>query len=352
MTADTVIIFDSDWNPQADIQAMDRAHRIGQTKQVRVFRLITENTVDQKIVERAEVKLRLDKIVIQNGKGIIENNQMTKDEMQKIVKFGANYILSSDQTDVIDENIDQILERAEKKTAVQNEELNKLGENQLRAFTFDVPATLSEASAYSVYQFEGTNYKSLHKNVDPLTITLPKRVRKAVHYNYDQLINQNRQQQKQPSKLKPAYQDFHFLPKRYYELEEEDNFYDEDGNKITPLNKKDLIEMKKLESQGFTNWSQTSFQNYINALVRFGRSDIKNVSQRVPGKRPDEVIAYHQVFCKRYTELNNYDAIMKRIQRGEDLLKKKNELKIALNWKVNMELNIDDLFLPTFLLFF
>ena len=56
MAADTVIIYDSDWNPQNDLQAMDRAHRIGQKKQVIVYRLITENTVDVKIIERAEMK--------------------------------------------------------------------------------------------------------------------------------------------------------------------------------------------------------------------------------------------------------------------------------------------------------
>lgn len=66
-TANIVIIFDSDWNPQVDLQAQDRAHRIGQTKQVQVFRLITENTVEERIVERAEMKLRLDQIVIQQG---------------------------------------------------------------------------------------------------------------------------------------------------------------------------------------------------------------------------------------------------------------------------------------------
>ncbi|NXS16249.1 SMCA5 regulator, partial [Mystacornis crossleyi] len=61
-TADVVILYDSDWNPQ------DRAHRIGQTKTVRVFRFITDNTVEERIVERAEMKLRLDSIVIQQGK--------------------------------------------------------------------------------------------------------------------------------------------------------------------------------------------------------------------------------------------------------------------------------------------
>ena len=50
-TADTVILMDSDWNPQVDLQAMDRAHRIGQKKQVRVFRFVTEKSVEEKIVE-------------------------------------------------------------------------------------------------------------------------------------------------------------------------------------------------------------------------------------------------------------------------------------------------------------
>merc|ERR1712083_112635 len=67
-TADVVILYDSDWNPQLDLQAMDRAHRIGQKKQVRVYRLVTENTVDEKIVEKAEVKLKLDRMIIQQGK--------------------------------------------------------------------------------------------------------------------------------------------------------------------------------------------------------------------------------------------------------------------------------------------
>lgn len=48
--ADTVVIYDSDWNPQMDLQAMDRAHRIGQKNMVNVYRLITENTVEEKIV--------------------------------------------------------------------------------------------------------------------------------------------------------------------------------------------------------------------------------------------------------------------------------------------------------------
>lgn len=68
VTADIVVLFDSDWNPQADLQAMDRAHRIGQTKQVYVFRFITQDAVEERILERATQKLKLDQLVIQEGR--------------------------------------------------------------------------------------------------------------------------------------------------------------------------------------------------------------------------------------------------------------------------------------------
>jgi SWI/SNF-related matrix-associated actin-dependent regulator of chromatin subfamily A member 5 len=61
-------IFSSNRNPQADLQAMDRAHRIGQTKQVYVFRFITEGSVEERMLERAAQKLRLDQLVIQQGR--------------------------------------------------------------------------------------------------------------------------------------------------------------------------------------------------------------------------------------------------------------------------------------------
>jgi len=66
--ADTCIIYDSDWNPQQDLQAQDRCHRIGQTKPVMVYRLVTANTIDQRIVERAAAKRRLEKMVIHKSK--------------------------------------------------------------------------------------------------------------------------------------------------------------------------------------------------------------------------------------------------------------------------------------------
>jgi SNF2 family DNA or RNA helicase len=62
-SADTVILYDSDWNPQVDLQAMERAHRIGQTKPVRVYRLICRGSVEERMISRAEKKLFLNAMV-------------------------------------------------------------------------------------------------------------------------------------------------------------------------------------------------------------------------------------------------------------------------------------------------
>lgn len=58
--ADTVVIFDSDWNPQNDLQAMARAHRIGQKSHVNVYRFVTKDTVEEDVLERARKKMVLE----------------------------------------------------------------------------------------------------------------------------------------------------------------------------------------------------------------------------------------------------------------------------------------------------
>uniref|UniRef100_H2Z5F5 Helicase ATP-binding domain-containing protein n=1 Tax=Ciona savignyi TaxID=51511 RepID=H2Z5F5_CIOSA len=67
-SADTVIIYDSDWNPQNDLQAQDRCHRIGQTRSVLIYRFVSANTVDQFMVERAEAKRVLERMIINREK--------------------------------------------------------------------------------------------------------------------------------------------------------------------------------------------------------------------------------------------------------------------------------------------
>ncbi|KAL9599958.1 MAG: hypothetical protein Q9219_003520 [cf. Caloplaca sp. 3 TL-2023] len=92
--ADTVILYDSDWNPQQDLQAQDRAHRIGQSRPVIIYRLATKGTVEQTLLEKADGKRRLEKIVIQKEKFRTFSNKVTDkyggkkgyDELQEILE--------------------------------------------------------------------------------------------------------------------------------------------------------------------------------------------------------------------------------------------------------------------------
>jgi SNF2 family DNA or RNA helicase len=89
-TADTVVIFDSDWNPHNDIQAFSRAHRIGQANKVMIYRFVTRNSVEERICEVAKRKMMLTHLVVRGGIGT-SNAQpsLTKNELDNILKFGT-----------------------------------------------------------------------------------------------------------------------------------------------------------------------------------------------------------------------------------------------------------------------
>ncbi|CEP14510.1 hypothetical protein [Parasitella parasitica] len=150
VTADTVIIFDSDWNPQNDLQAMSRAHRIGQTKSVNVYRFVTKGTMEEDIIERAKQKMILEYCIIKqmdtSGKAIIQGQTLTtstgknrdipfnRAEMSAVLKFGAkNMFETLDKTQNIqDIDLDDILSRAEQ-TETLDEEASALGSEDFLA---------------------------------------------------------------------------------------------------------------------------------------------------------------------------------------------------------------------------
>jgi hypothetical protein len=81
-TADTVILYDSDWNPQVDLQAMARVHRIGQTKKVHVYRFVTQGTVEERIIQRSEKKLFLDQMVNRGSTQQAKDMDKLKEEQE------------------------------------------------------------------------------------------------------------------------------------------------------------------------------------------------------------------------------------------------------------------------------
>ncbi|XP_039720869.1 SWI/SNF-related matrix-associated actin-dependent regulator of chromatin subfamily A member 1 isoform X6 [Pteropus medius] len=356
-SADVVILYDSDWNPQVDLQAMDRAHRIGQKKPVRVFRLITDNTVEERIVERAEIKLRLDSIVIQQGRLIDQqSNKLAKEEMLQMIRHGATHVFASKESELTDEDITTLLERGEKKTAEMNERLQKMGESSLRNFRMD--------TEQSLYKFEGEDYREKQKLGMVEWIEPPKRERKANYavdaYFREALRVSEPKVPKAPRPPKqPNVQDFQFFPPRLFELLEKEILYyrktigykvprnpdipnqavaqREEQKKIDgaePLTAEETEEKEKLLTQGFTNWTKRDFNQFVKANEKYGRDDIDNIAREVEGKSPEEVIEYSAVFWERCSELQDIEKIMAQIERGEARIQRRISIKKALDAKI------------------
>jgi len=94
-TADTVIIFDSDWNPHNDIQAFSRAHRIGQANKVMIYRFVTRASVEERITQVAKRKMMLTHLVVRPGLGS-KAGSMSKQELDDILKFGTEELFKDE----------------------------------------------------------------------------------------------------------------------------------------------------------------------------------------------------------------------------------------------------------------
>lgn len=151
MTADTVVLFDSDWNPQADLQAMARAHRIGQTKPVSVYRLVSKDTIEEEVIERARNKLLLEFITIQRGVTDKEASEMqnkmarvvgepnsTEDISRILKRRGQRMFEQTDNQKKLEQlDIDSVLANAELHQTEETEQIQADGgEEFLKAFDF------------------------------------------------------------------------------------------------------------------------------------------------------------------------------------------------------------------------
>ncbi|KAI1138486.1 hypothetical protein F5Y05DRAFT_41214 [Hypoxylon sp. FL0543] len=111
-SADTVIFYDSDWNPTIDSQAMDRAHRLGQTKQVTVYRLITRGTIEERIRKRAMQKEEVQRVVIQGGgaRGVDFSGRRPPENRNRDI---AMWLADDEQAELIEQREKELLESGE-----------------------------------------------------------------------------------------------------------------------------------------------------------------------------------------------------------------------------------------------
>ncbi|KAJ7590813.1 P-loop containing nucleoside triphosphate hydrolase protein [Mycena floridula] len=363
-TADIVVLYDSDWNPQADLQAMDRAHRIGQTKQVYVFRFITEGSVEERMLERAAQKLRLDQLVIQQGRSQ-QTKAANKDELLEMITHGAEKILNASDPLLINDDIDAIIARGEERTVELNSKYEGLNFDDLSNFK-------SEAS---VQQWEGEDFRTGRKSLNFNLLSLSKRERKS-NYSVDNYFKDTlRAGPSKPDKgpklprapKQITIQDFQFFPPQLAalqerelavhkrlngvsatlreppgpddtpeKLEEERRLAQEFIDNAEPLTEAEILEKEAIAEKGFPDWSRRDYQQFIRALESHGWGEpFELYAQDIQDKTPEDVEKYYRVFEKKWKTLSDYTRIATRITEGESKRNKRDNLEYLLERKIN-----------------
>lgn len=324
-TADIVVLYDSDWNPQVDLQAQDRAHRIGQKKQVKVFRFVTERTIEEKVVEAANRKLQMDALVVQSGR-LAKKNKLSKNDMIEAIKFGADSIFKSTEGTITDEDIDLILARGEEKTKDMNSKI-KQSSGLLKLsldgkyHQFEEPSSLLEKTDIDTSQMR--NLITLHSE------SLGKRQRKTVSYDESQIFKMQTLVVKKTKSLipepmsMPKMKEWQFYEtKRIQELSAKAwNFYHTHRDNPNPPQLKCLTdeeeeEVTELIEGGFRSWSKRDYNNFVKLLERKGKNR-DWVCKNMPGKTLEETDEYFQVFFERIDTLSQCTKIQKGIEKAE-----------------------------------
>ncbi|KAL1272704.1 hypothetical protein QQF64_028566 [Cirrhinus molitorella] len=166
--ADTVIFVDSDFNPQNDLQAAARAHRIGQTRPVKVIRLLGRDTVEEIIYSRAVSKLRLTDTVIEEGRfSLLDQAQSAASGLQlsEILKFGVDKLLASEESSIQNVDLRLILGQSRDGQWLTDEENVKLNET-------DEEEDEDMEGQNHMYYFEGKDYSKDPSAEDEKTFEL------------------------------------------------------------------------------------------------------------------------------------------------------------------------------------
>lgn len=191
-----------------------------------------------------------------------------------------------------------------------------------------------------------------------------------MHYGVNKYFNDiMRQEQTRTVKAprppkQPKVEDFQFYPPRLFELLEQEVYAyrnqinykvpkdqnkevwtdeDEQNRKseqekvdvAVPLSEEEIKEKEELLTEGFTTWSKRDFQQFGKACERYGRDNIDSVSKEVDSKTPEEVQEYATVFWTRYTDINNHEALITQIKKGEEKIIRRQEVQEALTAKVH-----------------
>jgi len=373
-TADTVILFDSDWNPQVDLQAQDRAHRIGQKKQVHIYRLLTADTIEEKILERAELKLRMDAVVIQGGRAD-SSNKIGGDQMLAAIRYGADKVFRGDGAAITDDDIDAIINRGKEKTEAMKKVLEEKAQGDVLDFKLEYTTSLQE--------FDGVDYTAERKRMEEMKKqealsfalamgdAIGKRERKKTNYSeqayYSRIYAENEAQNAAQQRMRRLNNNNHnvsirnarvcrprdyprmkiwqfFDLQRLAELQEKENeeyvrrcqeatagtyVVPEKGKEYIFLNEEDQTEKILLLNSGF-KWSRHNYRQFIRACANFGRSDLDMICEEMKSAsgnviQAESVKRYHALYFEKGLEVfgeEEWDNNLQLILKGESRVEK------------------------------
>ncbi|WFD06104.1 hypothetical protein MVES1_001445 [Malassezia vespertilionis] len=359
-SADTVVLFDSDWNPQADLQAMDRAHRIGQTKQVYVYRFVTENAIEERVLERAAQKLRLDQLVIQQGRTQGQQKGGQKEDLVEMIQHGAERIINSKESMEVHDDIDEIVARGEERTA------------ELQA-KFQQFTSLDELTNFKnetgAYEFEGERFGSKRKPGPGIWIEPSKRERKQ-NYSIDSYYRDAMRTTSKPAVPKAprapkqvTTHEWQFYPPRLAELQDREtaayqrsigyrvpkpDTSSEAGeaerareqkivDEAVPLTEEEQAEKESLVPHGFADWNRRDYQQFVKGCERHGRTAYAAIAEEIGlGEKTEaQVRAYAKVFWEHVHKLSDGERIVQRVEEGEQKRQKLQHTELLLRRKVN-----------------
>jgi SWI/SNF-related matrix-associated actin-dependent regulator of chromatin subfamily A member 5 len=377
---------------------VDRAHRLGQKKPVQVFRFITEGTVEEKIIERADRKLFLDAAVIQQGSFAEQHSSLEKDELMKMVRFGADQILSGKGGTYSDDDIDALIAKGEEKTNEINEKLQTDVKHNLADFKL-----LADGDdGRDTFSFDGKNYRG-EETTGVSFINLPQRQRKR-NYDVNEYFRDAMNTGGPSSGIKahaadaatkkrkrgPTFHDFQlFDSERLNGLAEKErhlatkkqeqirligefrarakqsasaNFVESNPavGRDTLLKQADEMEQRlkdftlspeetqlksRLYGEGFPDWNKKDYKSFCAALERHGRYDFASISREVrneTGKTDKEIQRYFVAFWTNYRRIQDWKKVLEKIERGEKKILRLRQTRDQIQEKI--ERHLEDTF--------
>lgn len=333
-TADTVIIYDSDWNPHNDIQAFSRAHRIGQANKVMIYRFVTRNSVEERVTQVAKRKMMLTHLVVRPGMGGKGSN-FTKQELDDILRFGTEELFKEDEgkeDEAIhydDKAVMELLDRSkqgiEQKENWANEYLSsfkvasyvtKEGDNEEEVDTEIIKQEAENTDPAYWIKLLRHHYEQQQEDI-ARTLGKGKRVRKQVNYNDGGMTTDTREDSTWQENLSDYNSDF----SAGSDEDKEDDDFDEknDGTDLSRRSRRRLERKEEkdrplppllarvggnIEVLGFNARQRKAF---LNAIMRYGMppQDAFNsqwLVRDLRGKSEKNFRAYVSLFMRHLCE--------------------------------------------------